>query len=100
MLVDLLTYLRQLLSFDSSHPLLFTQIHFWVFFLLVYVGFSFIVTRRWKLTARNAYLFLVSLFFYYKTSGPFVLLLVFSTLMGWLLGIGMDRLSSEVGVRR
>ena len=87
----LLTYLRQLLSFDSSHPLLFTQIHFWVFFLLVYVGFTFIVTRRWRLTARNAYLFAVSLFFYYKTSGLFVLLLVFSTLMGWMLGIGMDR---------
>ena len=88
---DLLPYLRQLLSFDSSHPLLFTQIHFWVFFLLVYVGFSFIVTRRsWRLTARNAYLFAVSLFFYYKTSGLFVLLLVFSTLLGWLLGIGMD----------
>jgi len=88
---DLLTYLSQLLSFDSSHPLLFTQIHFWVFFLFVYTGFTLIVTRRWRLTARNAYLFAVSLFFYYKTSGLFVLLLVFSTLLGWLLGIGMDR---------
>jgi len=97
---DLLTYLRQLLSFDSSHPLLFTQIHFWVFFLLVYAGFSFIVGRRWRHTVRNAYLFAVSLFFYYKTSGLFVLLLVFSTLLGYLLGIGMDRLSSEVGSRK
>lgn len=88
---DLLTYLSQLLSFDSSRPLLFTQIHFWVFFLLVYAGFTLIVTRRWRLTARNAYLFAVSLFFYYKTSGLFVLLLVISTLLGWLLGIGMDR---------
>ncbi len=97
---DLLTYLRQLLSFDSSHPLLFTQIHFWVFFLLVYAGFSLIVTRRWRLTARNAYLFAVSLFFYYKTSGLFVLLLVFSTLLGWLLGIYMDRTKSEIGSRK
>jgi D-alanyl-lipoteichoic acid acyltransferase DltB (MBOAT superfamily) len=97
---DLLTYLRQLLSFDSSHPLLFTQIHFWVFFLLVYAGFTFIVTRRWRLTARNAYLFAVSLFFYYKTSGIFVLLLVFSTLLGWLLGIYMDRTKSEIGSRK
>ena len=97
---DLLTYLRQLLSFDSSHPLLFTQIHFWVFFLLVYAGFTLIVTRRWRLTARNAYLFLVSLFFYYKTSGPFVLLLVFSTLLGWLLGIGMDKQPAANGRRK
>ena len=97
---DLLTYLRQLLSFDSSHPLLFTQIHFWVFFLLVYIGFSFIVTRRWRLTARNAYLFFVSLFFYYKTSGLFVLLLVFSTLLGYFLGIGMDKRREEKGKRK
>ena len=89
---DLPTYLLQLLSFDSQHPLLFTQIHFWVFFLLVFAGFSFIVTRRWRLTVRNAYLFFVSLFFYYKTSGLFVLLLVFSTLLGWWLGIRMDDL--------
>ena len=94
-LSDFLTYLRQLLSFDSSHPLLFTQIHFWVFFLLVYCGFSVIVARRsWRITTRNAYLFAVSLFFYYKTSGLFVLLLVFSTLLGWMLGIGMDRTAS------
>ena len=100
MFPDLLTYLRQLLSFDSSHPLLFTQIHFWVFFLLVYAGFSLIVTHRWKLTARNAYLFFVSLFFYYKTSGLFVLLLVFSTLLGWSLGIGMDKRDVASGKRK
>ena len=39
---DLLTYIAQLFSFDSTHPLLFTQIHFWAFFLFVYIFFSFI----------------------------------------------------------
>ena len=75
--------------------MLFTQIHFWVFFLLVFAGFTFILTRRWRLTARNAYLFAASLLFYYKTSGLFVLLLVFSTLLGWILGIQMDRSLSQ-----
>ena len=88
---DLLSYLVSLVTYDNIHPLLFTQIHFWVFFLFVFAGFTLIVTKKWKLTARNAYLFAFSLLFYYKTSGLFVLLLVFSTLMGWLLGIGMDR---------
>ena len=92
---DLLTYITQLFSFDSSHPLLFTQIHFWAFFLIVYLGFTLIVTRRWRLTARNGYLFALSLLFYYKTSGLFVLLLVFSTLLGWILGIRMDHSVSE-----
>ncbi len=92
---DLLTYLASFFCYNDEKPLLFTQIHFWVFFLLVFAGFSFIITRRWRLTARNAYLFAVSLLFYYKTSGIFVLLLVFSTLLGWLLGIGMDRSPSQ-----
>ena len=95
MLHDLLTYMHQLLRFDSTHPLLFTQIHFWVFFLLVYTFYCFFCTGRsltaHRRVARNGYLFAVSLFFYYKTSGIFVLLLIFSTLLGWLLGIGMDR---------
>ena len=82
----------QLVSFDSSHPLLFTQIHFWVFLLIVYAGFAVITHRKGsRLVVRNAYLFAVSLLFYYKTSGLFVFLLVFSTLLGWLLGIAMDR---------
>ncbi len=92
---DLLAYLASFFSYNPEKPLLFTQIHFWVFFLLVFAGFSFIVTRKWRLTIRNAYLFAVSLLFYYKTSGLFVLLLVFSTLLGWTLGIGMDRSSSQ-----
>ena len=96
---DILLYLRQLLSFDSQHPLLFTQVHFWVFLLLVYCGFALIAShKRWtpaRRLMRNGYLFAVSLFFYYKTSGLFVLLLVFSTLLGWLLGIGMDGSASQ-----
>ena len=38
---------------------------------------------------------MVSLLFYYKTSGLFVLLLVFSTLLGWRLGIRMDHTASN-----
>ena len=111
---DILQYIISLLTFDSSHRLLFTQIHFWVFFLIVFAGYSLIVQRSklsvltskmlqqmtrtpnfGRLTIRNGYLFAVSLLFYYKTSGLFVLLLVFSTLLGWLLGIRMDHTTSQ-----
>ena len=88
------SYLTYVLGFDSNHPLLFTQVYFWIFFLLVYAVFFYIATRHWRLTVRNAYLFAVSIFFYYKTSGIFVLLLVCSTLLGWTLGIGMDSSTS------
>ena len=92
---DILTYLASLFAFNDEHPLLFTQIHFWVLFLIIYLFFALIVSHSRRLVLRNGYLFAFSLLFYYKTSGLFVLLLVFSTLMGWILGIGMDRNPSE-----
>ena len=70
----ILDFLRALFSFDSAHPLLFTQFYFWAFFALVFAGFSLIHSKP---VLRNAYLFFVSLFFYYKTSGLFLLLLLF-----------------------
>ena len=102
---DLFSYLGSLFAFNDDHPLLFTQIHFWVLFLIIYLFFGLIVARQKKLPdgsldprrriLRNGYLFAFSLVFYYKTSGLFVLLLIFSTLLGWLLGIGMDKPASE-----
>lgn len=106
---DISTYLTNLFAFDNEHPLLFTQSNFWVFFLLVYVLFTLIVevgAKRSKGSAqlstarrliRNGYLFIISLFFYYKTSGLYVLLLVLSTFLGWFIGIRMDALYSENG---
>lgn len=88
------TYLTNLFAFDQSHPLLFTQFNFWAFFLIVYLFFTLIVSgKKWskgRRLTRNGYLFLVSLFFYYKTSGLFVLLLIFSTFLGYVLGIRLD----------
>lgn len=102
---DILTYLASLFAFNDDHPLLFTQIHFWVLFLIIYLFFGLIVARQRRQpdgsldparrVLRNGYLFAFSLVFYYKTSGLFVLLLIFSTLLGWVLGIGMDHSLSE-----
>ena len=66
-----------LFSFDKAHPLLFTQFYFWAFFAIV---FAFFCLLKNKCLLRNAFLFFVSLFFYYKTSGLFTLILVFITL--------------------
>ena len=70
-------FLQKLFSFDKAHPLLFTQFYFWAFFAIVFAVFSLIKN---KTLLRNAFLFFVSLFFYYKTSGLFTLILVFITL--------------------
>lgn len=88
------TYLISLFAFDHGHPLLFTQFEFWAFFLIVFIFFCLIVSgKSWnpkKRVFRNGYLFFVSLFFYYKTSGLFVLLLILNTFLGFFLGLRLD----------
>ena len=77
-LLDIVSeFFLNLFSFDKAHPLLFTQFYFWAFFAIV---FSFFCIFKNKCLLRNIFLFFVSLFFYYKTSGLFVLILIFITL--------------------
>ena len=77
-----IAYLRDVFSFDENSPLLFTQMHFWVFFCIVFAGFA-LMQKRTHL--RNAYLMAVSLLFYYKTSGLFVGLLLLVTCSDFLI---------------
>ena len=78
-----LDFLTNVFSFDKSHPLLFTQFYFWVFFAVV---FAFFCLFRKRCLLRNTFLFFVSLFFYYKTSGLFILILIFITLYNFFAG--------------
>jgi D-alanyl-lipoteichoic acid acyltransferase DltB (MBOAT superfamily) len=70
-------------TYDPSTPLLFTQQYFWVFFAMVMGGYSVMYK---KTARRNIFLFAVSLFFYYKTSGFYFIILLFSTLADFLIG--------------
>ena len=99
-------FLRHIFAFDSNSPLLFTQFYFWAFFALVYAVFALIMDFRpiakrpiggtpshspsgrpitTKLHLRNIFLMAVSWFFYYKTSGLFLLILIFVTISDWLI---------------
>ena len=90
-------FLHHILAFDSDSPLLFTQFYFWAFFALVFALFAKRselcqakpVYRRLHL--RNVYLLFVSWFFYYKTSGLFLLILAFITLSDWLIAQGIHK---------
>ena len=75
-----LDFLTNLFSFDKAHPLLFTQFYFWAFFAIVFAVFCLVKNRC---LLRNIFLFFVSLFFYYKTSGLFTLILIFITLYNY-----------------
>lgn len=76
-------FFYRIFSFDENSPLLFTQFYFWAFFAVVFAVFSLIHN---KLLLRNAFLLFASLLFYYKTSGLFFLILVFSTVSDFLIG--------------
>ena len=85
-------FLVNLFSFDQAHPLLFTQFYFWAFFALVFAVFSLFHSKP---LLRNGYLFAMSLFFYYKTSGVFLALLVFVIVYNFFAAKGLRKLRSE-----
>ncbi len=87
-------FFQSLLSFDQAHPLLFTQFYFWAFFALVFAVFSLFHS---KVLLRNGYLFAVSLFFYYKTSGVFLALLLFVIVYNFFAAKWLRCLKSEKG---
>ncbi len=96
-------FLHHIFGFNSESPLLFTQFYFWAFFALVYAVFALIMEvgaqsaqairregdkaqgRNTRLHLRNIFLMAVSWFFYYKTSGLFLLILIFVTISDWLI---------------
>ena len=80
--------LSALFRFDPEKPMIFTTAAFWFFFLIVLAGYSLVYK---KLTIRNVYLFLISLFFYYKAGGLFLFILIFVTLVDYSFGLLLDR---------
>ena len=67
---------------DGS-SLVFTKLDFWLFFLLVMVIFSFLNQKK---LVRSIFLTAVSVFFFFKTSGLYVVLLSLSILFNYFLG--------------
>ena len=88
MLDYLIPYLTRTFSFDPNSPLLFTQFYFWGFFAVVFAIFSLVHS---KLLLRNAFLFATSLFFYYKTSGSYVCILIFCVIANFFIGKWIEK---------
>ena len=82
-MTDILEKITNLLTYNPDEPLIFTAgLFLWLFaaFSLVYI-----LLQR-TTTLRIVYLALFSLFFYYKTSGLFFLLLVFTATSDYTIG--------------
>jgi len=83
MVNKILHFLIDWLPYHPQQPLLFTRPSFWIFFVVVLAVFCLLYKRTFW---RNNWLFLTSIFFYYKSSGLFVSLLVLSIAINFLLG--------------
>lgn len=78
-------------SFSEDFPLVFTQANFWIFFTVIYFVYALLYNKK---RIRSAYLLAISLLFYYKTSGLFVGILLFSTVNDFFLGKAIYRSKS------
>jgi len=58
----------------------------WAFFALFFIYYSY--SEKISLS-RNTFLFATSLFFYYKSGGAFFLILVFTTVLNYFLGLAI-----------
>jgi hypothetical protein len=82
-------------KYSETNPIIFTQISFWIFFTAVFAVYT-IIHKRYSV--RNLFLFLVSIFFYYKTSGMFFMLLLFTIANEFFVAKAIYR--SENPIRR
>lgn len=88
--------MEKIFSFDPNSPLLFTQFYFWAFLAVVFMVLTLIGNKR---LLRNTFLFLVSVFFYFKTSGLSLLILLFVTVSDFLIAKRISR-SKKEGARK
>ncbi|MDE6424049.1 MAG: MBOAT family protein, partial [Muribaculaceae bacterium] len=74
--------------FDPKAPMLFSSGLFWIVFLIFLPIYALLKGSRWKMV-----LFVVcfSLYFYYKSSGLFFLMLIGTSLIDWTLSHVIDR---------
>lgn len=92
---QLFNYIADFLKFDPTHPLIFSSGAFLWLFILFYA--LFISTERNR-NFRIIYVLAFSLFFYYKSSGIYFVLLIISTVLDYVLGHMIYR--SEGGKRK
>lgn len=94
-MTESLLRILDVLKYDMGNPLLFNSSFFLFFFIVILLFYPFIVK---KVQFRTWFLLLASLYFYYKTSGLFVLLLIATAGINYALGAMIYR-SERKGTR-
>ena len=88
--------IQNIFSYDPEHPLIFTQLFFWGFFAVVLALYSFLYKKQ---ALRTVFLLAVSFFFYFKTSGFFLILLIFTIISDFIWGHLIYKSRSDIQKR-
>lgn len=80
------------IDFKTLKPLVFTELDFWLFFLVVMFLFSLLYKKK---LVKSIFLTTVSLFFYYKTAKLFVLFLIGSMCWNFVIGNWISKASIQ-----
>lgn len=94
--MQLISNLLNTLVYNPNQPLLFNSTFFLFFFIVIMLFYPIFAN---KVKVRTWYLMLISVYFYYKTSGSFVILLILTSLINFALGAGIHKAHSKAGKR-
>lgn len=92
--IDLLKNIGNLFVYDGKAPMLFSSGLFWFLFILFLPVYILLQKSKAKMTL---FVIAFSLFFYYKSSGLFFLMLIGTSLIDWLLSWAIFRCKTRRG---
>ena len=78
----IISNITQLLVYDAEHPMMFSSGVFWALFLIFLPVFGMLRHRRVQMMV---FMIVFSLFFYYKSSGWFMVMLAVTASVDWLM---------------
>lgn len=91
---DIFRNIGHYLTYVPEEPMLFSSGTFWAIFLIFFPIYSALRKRRVQMAV---FVVLFSFFFYYKSSGAFVGLLIATSFIDWIASRLMTQVSSKAG---
>ncbi len=90
---DISTILSDFFSYSQGNPLIFNSGTFFLLFIIFMLAYTIIKNRRWAVTI---FVIIFSLFFYYKSSGFYLAILIFTSITDYSFAIGVEKAKRKV----
>lgn len=89
---NILHNIAELLRYEADSPMIFSSGLFWALFIIFIPVYALLKNRMWQMIT---FVVAFSLYFYYKSSGIFFILLIGTSLIDWLLSRLIIRLREK-----